>query len=104
MTGFAAHGEKEAGTLHVNEVRKARRSVLETLSRRPDGHRHEALSVTGLTPSQIELVVKLLRLDGLVNAVFVSQGTRPGQDSVWPSTLTAKGRSYLASLAGRPVA
>ena len=90
--------------MHMNEVRKARRSVLETLSLRPDGHRYEALSVKGYSLGQVELMVKLLRLDGLVNAVFVPHATRPGQDSVRPSTLTAKGRSYLTSLAGRPVA
>ncbi len=90
--------------MHMKEVRKARRSVLETLSLRPDGHRYEALSVKGYTLGQVELMVKLLWLDGLVNAVFAPHATRPGQDSVRPSTLTAKGRSYLTSLAGRPVA
>ncbi len=88
----------------MNEIRKARRSVLETLSLRPDGHRYEALSVKGYTLGQVELLVKLLQLDGLVNALFVPHPTRPGQDSLRPSTLTAKGRSYLTRLAGRPVA
>ena len=43
-------------------------------------------------------MVKLLQLDGLVNAVSVSHGFGPGRDSVQPSTLTSKGRSYLKSL------
>ncbi len=84
--------------MHLNEVRQARRSVLETLSLRPDGHGYEALSVKGYETAQVELIVKVLRLDGLVNAVFVPDPTRPGQDAVWPSTLTPKGRSYLADL------
>ena len=90
--------------MHMNEARELKRSVLEALSRRPDGHRHEALSVEGYTPSQVELAVKLLWLDGFVNAVFVPEPTRPGQDAVWPSTITAKGRSSLTSLAEQPVA
>ena len=63
--------------MRMNEARELKRSVLEALSRRPDGHRHEALSVEGYTPSHVELAVKLLRLDGFVNAVFVPQPTRP---------------------------
>ena len=90
--------------MHMNEARELKRSVLEALSRRPDGHRHEALSVEGYTPSQVELAVKLLWLDGFVNAVFVREPTRPGQDAVWPSTLTAMGRSSLTSLTEQPVA
>ena len=90
--------------MHLTEARELKRSVLEALSRRPDGHRHEALSVEGYTPSQVELAIKLLWLDGFVNAVFVPQPTRPSQDAVWPSTLTAMGRSSLTSLAEQPVA
>ncbi len=89
--------------MHMNEAREAKRWVLEALSRRPGGHGYEVLSVKGLSLAKVELIVKLLRLDGLVNAVFLPQSMRPGQDAVWPSTLTAKARSYLTSLAERPV-
>ncbi len=84
---------------YMDEAPKARRAVLNALSRRPDGHRYEELSVEGYTPGEVELMVRLLQLEGLVSAVFVAHGLGPGRDSVQPSTLTAKGRSYLTSLA-----
>ena len=83
---------------HMDEARRARRAFLTALSLRPDGHGYEEFSLKGYTTGQVELMVKLLQLDGLVNAVSVSQGLGPGRDSVQPSTLTSKGRSYLKSL------
>ena len=83
---------------YMDEARRARRAFLQALSLRPDGHGYEELSLKGYTTGEIELMVKLLQLDGLVNAVSVSHGLGPGRDSVQPSTLTSKGRSCLKSL------
>ena len=83
--------------MHMDEVERTRQAFLKMLSLRPDGHGYEELSMKGYTLGEIELMVRLLQLEGLVNAVSVSHGSGPGRDSVQPSTLTAKGRASLKS-------
>ncbi len=76
----------------------ARRAILKALSLRPDGHGYEELSVEGCSSSETQLLVRLLQHDGFVDAEFVRRDPGASRGSFQPSTLTAKGRSYLKSL------
>ena len=83
----------------MDEARKAEHAVLKALARRPENHGFHELSIEGHTRDQIKLTVKLLYRTGLVYAHFIHGGLGPARkNSVYPSTLTAKGRAYLKSL------
>ncbi len=70
--------------------------VLQQLAARPDGHPVERLHVDGLSDDDVEGAVMLLLRDGLIGASYSGQvtGTRARW---WPSSVTAKGREFLAT-------